>query len=78
MIEPLDPAAYGDIVRRALDEDVGPGDITTEATVEAALRARGVFIVKADCVLAGLDVAFEVFRQVAKTASGVAFKPPAA
>ena len=26
--------------------------------------ARGVFLVKADCVLAGLDVAFEAFRQV--------------
>jgi nicotinate-nucleotide pyrophosphorylase (carboxylating) len=26
--------------------------------------ARGVFLVKADCVLAGLDVAFETFRQV--------------
>lgn len=65
MIEPLDPSLYRDIVRRALDEDIGAGDITTEATVDPSLRARGVFLVKADCVLAGLDVAFEVFRQVA-------------
>lgn len=38
------------------------GDVTTDATVDAAAPARGVFLVKADCVLAGLDVAFETFR----------------
>ena len=65
MIPWLDPALYRDIVRRALDEDIGDGDITTDAIVAPALRARGVFLVKADCVLAGLDVAFETFRQVA-------------
>jgi nicotinate-nucleotide pyrophosphorylase (carboxylating) len=51
-------------VRRALDEDVRGGDVTTEATVAPSQRARGVFLVKADCVLAGLDVAFEAFRQL--------------
>ena len=69
-MEPLDPALYRDIVRRALEEDVRGGDITTEATVEAALMACGVFLMKADCVLAGLDVAFEAFRQVAATEKG--------
>jgi len=62
MFEPLDPALYRDIVRRALDEDVRDGDITTDGTVPAALQARGVFLVKADCVVAGLDVACETFR----------------
>jgi nicotinate-nucleotide pyrophosphorylase (carboxylating) len=60
----LDPSLYRDIVRRALDEDVRDGDITTDATVHPAQRARGVFLVKADCVLAGLDVACEAFRQL--------------
>ena len=60
----LDPADYRDLVRRALEEDVGSGDVTTLATVEATQRARGVFVVKAPCVLAGLDVAAETFRQV--------------
>jgi len=60
----LDPALYRDIVRRALEEDVRDGDITTDATVPPALMARGVFLIKGDCVLAGLDVAFETFRQV--------------
>jgi nicotinate-nucleotide pyrophosphorylase (carboxylating) len=63
-VEPLDPALYRDIVRRALEEDVRDGDITTEATVTPAQMARGVFLMKADCVLAGLDVAFEAFRQI--------------
>ena len=66
MIDPLDPALYRDLVRRALDEDVGTGDVTTAATVSPSQRARGVFLVKADCVLAGLEVAFEAFRQAAE------------
>jgi nicotinate-nucleotide pyrophosphorylase (carboxylating) len=61
---PLDPAEYRDLVRRALDEDVGTGDITTEAIVPPTARARGVFLVQAACVVAGLDVAFEAFRQI--------------
>ena len=61
-MKPLDPAQYRDIVRRALDEDIGGGDVTTKATVGADQRARGVFLVKAECVLAGLDVALEAFR----------------
>jgi nicotinate-nucleotide pyrophosphorylase (carboxylating) len=60
----LDPADYRDIVRRALDEDVRTGDVTTNATVPDSERARGVFLVKADCVIAGLDVAFEAFHQL--------------
>ena len=61
---PLDPAAYRDLVRAALREDVGSGDITTESTVTPSQNARGVFLMKGDGVLAGLDVAFEVFRQL--------------
>lgn len=60
----LDPTLYRDLVRQALAEDVRDGDITTAATVSPASRARGVFLVKADCILAGLDVAFEAFRQL--------------
>ena len=60
---PLSVESYRAIVRRALDEDLGTvGDITTAATVPAEVRARGEFLVKAECVLAGLDVALEAFR----------------
>ncbi len=60
----LDPALYREIVRRALKEDLGTGDITTEATVGPEQRACGSLVVRADCVLAGLEVALEAFRQV--------------
>ena len=60
---PLDPALYRDLVRRALAEDIGPGDVTTMATVPSSVSASGLFLAKADCSVAGLDVAFEVFRQ---------------
>ncbi len=63
-MEPLAPDVYRDLVRRALDEDIQSGDITTAATVAPDLEARGVFVVKDDCVVAGLDVAVEAFRQL--------------
>ena len=62
-LSPPDPNDYRDIVRRALDEDLGGArDVTTDATVPAIARARGLFIANAGCVVAGLDVAFECFR----------------
>jgi len=60
----LDPALYREIVRRALAEDLGWGDITTDATVPSDRRAQGILLAKAPCVLAGLDVAEETFRQL--------------
>ncbi len=63
-MKPLDPAQFRDLVRHALEEDYGSGDVTTDATVSPWQRAHGVFVVKADCVLAGIDVALEVFRQL--------------
>ena len=62
--QPLDPALYREIVRRALAEDLGWGDVTTEATVPGELRAKGVILAKSSCVIAGLDVAAEVFQQL--------------
>jgi nicotinate-nucleotide pyrophosphorylase (carboxylating) len=62
--EPLDPGLYREIVRRALAEDLGWGDVTTDATVPPSLRARGVILAKSPCVVAGVDVAAETFRQL--------------
>ena len=61
---PLRPEHYRDTVRRSLEEDIGAGDVTTEATVPADQRARGTFLAKSNCVLAGLDVCLEAFRQL--------------
>ena len=73
--EPLDAGNYREIVRRALAEDLGWGDITTEATVDSNLRARGVILSKCDCVIAGLDVAGEAFRQLDPSAAFHIRKP---
>ena len=62
--EPLDPGVYRDIVRRALAEDLGWGDATTQAVVPPDLRAVGVLVARAPIVLAGLEVATEAFRQL--------------
>ena len=62
-LAPLPVEAYRDLVSRALAEDLGTGDVTSAAVVEAGQRARGVIQAKAPLVVAGLDVAFEVFRQ---------------
>jgi nicotinate-nucleotide pyrophosphorylase (carboxylating) len=60
----LDPRQYRDLVRRALEEDVGRGDITTTAAIDAHSRGRGVLVMKSAGVVAGLDVAMETFRQL--------------
>lgn len=62
--EPLDPGVYRELVRRALAEDFGWGDVTTEAIVDRNQRGRAVLLAKSECVLAGLDVASEAFRQL--------------
>lgn len=67
MAASLDPALFHDIVRRALAEDIGAGDVTSEATVPAGQKARGVLLIKQECVLAGIGVAFETFRQLDST-----------
>jgi nicotinate-nucleotide pyrophosphorylase (carboxylating) len=69
--EPPDPAIYRETVRRALAEDLGWGDVTTEGTVRADQRAKGVIIAKSNCVMAGLDIAAETFRQLDPSVSFV-------
>jgi nicotinate-nucleotide pyrophosphorylase (carboxylating) len=62
--EPLEPGLYREIVRRALAEDLGWGDVTTEATVPPELKATGIILAKSPCVVAGVEVAAETFRQL--------------
>lgn len=52
------------IIKVALREDVGSGDITTKTIVKAEAKARGEIRAKEAGVIAGLSVAKEVFRQV--------------
>jgi nicotinate-nucleotide pyrophosphorylase (carboxylating) len=59
----MDPATL-DLIDRALAEDVGSGDLTTEATVDAAARARATIVQKAPGVIYGLEVAAAVFTRL--------------
>jgi nicotinate-nucleotide pyrophosphorylase (carboxylating) len=58
---------FRDLVQRALDEDVGSGDITTLATVPAGARGEGRLMAKSELVLAGLPIALAVFRALDQT-----------
>ena len=61
---PLDPASYRNLVKRALVEDLGSGDITTNALIGQNEQAIGIFIAKSACTVAGLAVAAEAFSQL--------------
>jgi len=52
------------IVRLALAEDLGNGDVTTRALVSETARARGMIEAKAEGVLCGLEVARLAFHEL--------------
>jgi len=52
-----------ELVARALAEDLGGGDITTDAVVPAGALGRARIVQKGDGVVYGLDAAEEAFRQ---------------
>ena len=63
-LEPLEPGMYREIVRRTLAEDFGWGDVTTETVIDRNQKAKAIMLAKAPCVIAGLDIASEAFRQM--------------
>ena len=65
MTTPSLPAALiENLVRTALAEDVGAGDITTECCVPADLQGRASIIAKEPCVVAGLPLVAAVFAEL--------------
>jgi nicotinate-nucleotide pyrophosphorylase (carboxylating) len=52
------------IIKSALKEDICSGDITTKATINKSLKAAGKFLIKADGIIAGLEIAKKVFIAV--------------
>jgi nicotinate-nucleotide pyrophosphorylase (carboxylating) len=49
------------LIRYALEEDVGPGDVTTEGLIASGQLARARIVAKEPLVLAGLALAARVF-----------------
>lgn len=64
------PASYSlspailDAIRRALSEDLGSGDVTTDSIVPRQAAMRGQIIAKQSGIIAGLDVAQAVYLTV--------------
>ena len=54
----------GALVRLALAEDVGPGDWSTDWTVNSGRPGRATIVAKADVVIAGVEAAVAVFEAV--------------
>jgi nicotinate-nucleotide pyrophosphorylase (carboxylating) len=55
------PALLDDLIRRALEEDLSGGDLTTEATVDADTNAVGHALARSPLVVCGADVFTRVF-----------------
>jgi nicotinate-nucleotide pyrophosphorylase (carboxylating) len=61
------------IIKDALAEDIGTGDITTQATVSPELKGRAQAIAKDDFVVAGLDVFEQTFKCLDKNIKVIKF-----
>jgi nicotinate-nucleotide pyrophosphorylase (carboxylating) len=61
--QPLHPDII-EAIRRALVEDIGPGDATTDSIVSTEARMGGRIIAKQDGIVAGLDVCQAVYLMV--------------
>ena len=55
------------MVTKALEEDLGAGDLTTLLTIPQGMNARGTFSTQQSLVVAGLTVAAEVFNALDST-----------
>ncbi|MGA3044801.1 MAG: carboxylating nicotinate-nucleotide diphosphorylase [Bryobacteraceae bacterium] len=52
------------MVRIALEEDIGPGDVTTRACVLESQQARGRFLARESLVIAGLSLLADLYDSV--------------
>ncbi len=53
-------------IRRALSEDIGPGDVTTNSVVSSDARASAQIVAKQEGILSGLSVAQQVFLMLSR------------
>ena len=57
----MNPFVLDPILRRALEEDIGTGDVTTLATIQPGVQASAELVAKEDFILSGIEVAQRVF-----------------
>jgi nicotinate-nucleotide pyrophosphorylase (carboxylating) len=53
-----------EVIDRALAEDLGEGDVTTEALIPGDKQGMGLIVAKKEGILAGMDVAEQVFHRI--------------
>jgi nicotinate-nucleotide pyrophosphorylase (carboxylating) len=53
-----------EVIERALAEDLGQGDVTTEALIPVHQSGVGLIVIKEEGILAGIGLAKQVFRRV--------------
>lgn len=58
----MDFIGLNDLIQRALAEDIGHGDITTDNIVDIEQENTGIFVAKSPGILAGLEVCQAVFK----------------
>lgn len=63
-MDKLKPEDYLPLVKAAVQEDVGTGDITTLATIPEHAEARAMMVTREPMVVSGLDVAEAVFKEL--------------
>ena len=61
---PAEAASFDGLIDRALAEDIGGADVTTEAVVDRRLVWRGRLVARERGVIAGLPIACHVFERV--------------
>ena len=66
------------LIAAGLTEDVGTGDVTTDAIVPAALQATAEIVLREPGVVCGLESAFEVFRTLDPDIAIDRYWPPTA
>jgi len=59
-----DQIILGSLIRKALEEDLGSGDLTTNATIDPDLKGRASLLARETLVLAGMPVFIKVFRML--------------
>ena len=63
----LNLRALDPLIELAFEEDIGIGDITTDATVPPTQKGIGTFLAKSEGIVAGLPVAERVFEKLDTT-----------
>ncbi|NND05686.1 MAG: carboxylating nicotinate-nucleotide diphosphorylase [Saprospiraceae bacterium] len=64
----IDQSKISEFIAAALQEDVGPGDHTSNACIDPRSRSQAVLLVKDTGVIAGVDLAKAIFSHVDPTA----------